>query len=244
MHRNDENRPRQTVAWSAKSTRMNPRTPAHRSRLLSDGHRRLIVAAAAGLMAYLAALWLSAPAPTHVLIGWNGAVAAYLIQAWRLFATADSAAVKRTAEREDESRSVLLAIVLSLVLASLVAIVQAMIGAKHGPDAQRALVAGLAGVTLVGSWLLLQSVFVLHYAHRHFGDAAGKGFDFPGEPAKDYMDFVYLSFCIGATFQVSDTIVKTARLRKLITAHAAIAYLFNTAILALGINIIASVVGG
>ncbi len=202
-----------------------------------------MVAAAAGGLAYCAARWLAAPTATHLLIGWNGAVAAYLAQAWRLFATADSAAVKRTAEREDESRPVLLVIVLSLVLASLVAVVQAMIGAKNGPDAQRALVAGLAGVTLVSSWLLLQSVFVLHYAHRHFGDAGGKGFDFPGEPAKDYMDFVYLSFCIGATFQVSDTIVKTARLRRLITAHASIAYLFNTAILALGINIIASFVG-
>jgi uncharacterized membrane protein len=210
---------------------------------LSDGHRRLLVAAVVGAAAYFAARWLAAPAPAHVLIGWNGAVAAYLVQAWRLFVTADGAAVRRTAEREDESRPVLLVIVLSLVLASLGAIVQAMLGAKDGPDAQRALVAGLASVTLVSSWLLLQSVFVLHYAHRHFGAAAGKGFDFPGEPANDYMDFVYLSFCIGATFQVSDTTVKTARLRRLITAHAAIAYLFNTAILALGINIIASFIG-
>ncbi len=160
-----------------------------------------------------------------------------------MFLTADSATVRRTAEREDESRSAMLAIVLSLVLASLAAIVQAMIGVKDGPSGERALVASLAGVTLLTSWLLLQSVFVLHYAHRHFGDAKGKGFDFPGEPAKDYMDFTYLSFCIGATFQVSDTIVKTAKLRKLITAHAAIAYLFNTAILALGINIIAGLVG-
>lgn len=201
------------------------------------------MAAAVGGGAYLCARWLATPSTTHVLIGWNAAVSAYLIQAWRLFATADSAAVKRTAERQDESRSALLAIVLALVLASLVAIVQAMIGAKNGPEAQRVLVAGLAGVTLLGSWLLLQSIFVLHYAHRHFGDADGKGFDFPGEPAKDYMDFVYLSFCIGATFQVSDTVVKTAKLRRLITAHASIAYLFNTAILALGINIIAGFVG-
>lgn len=211
--------------------------------MLTDGRRRLVVAAVTGSLAYFAARWLAAPTQTHVLIGWNFAVVTYLIQAWRLFATADSEAVKRTAEREDESRSAMLMIVLALVLASLVAVVQAMVGAKEGPDAHRVLVAGLAGITLINSWLLLQSVFVLHYAHRHFGDAGGKGFDFPGEPAKDYMDFVYLSFCIGATFQVSDTTVKTAKLRRLITAHASIAYLFNTAILALGINIIASFIG-
>jgi uncharacterized membrane protein len=222
---------------------MTAKMPPEHARIFTDGRRRLMIAGAAGLLAYLAARWMAAPNPSHVLIGWNIAVIAYLSQAWRLFLTADSAAVKRTAEREDESRTGLLAIVLCLVLASLVAIVQAMIGVKDGPAAQRALVAGLAGVTLVSSWLLLQSVFVLHYAHRHFGAADGHGFDFPGEPAKDYMDFVYLSFCIGATFQVSDTTVKTARLRNLITAHASIAYLFNTAILALGINIIAGLVG-
>ena len=137
----------------------------------------------------------------------------------------------------------LLGIVLSLVLASLVAIVEAMIIVKTEPDWQRALVAGLAGLTLFSSWTLLQSVFVVHYAHRHFAAPPGKGFGFSGEPPEDYMDFVYLSFCIGATFQVSDMTVNTTRLRNLITAHAATAYLFNTAILALGINIIAGLVG-
>ena len=220
-------------------------TPSHPSaaKIVGESRRRLLVAALVGLIAFFGARWLAAPTPSHVLIGWNAAVAAYLLQVWRLFLSADGAAVRRTAEVEDERRSVLLAMVLSLVLASLVAIVQAMIAVKHGPQDQRTLIAGLAAITLVSSWALLQSVFVLHYAHRHFGDAGGKGFDFPGEPAKDYMDFVYLSFCIGATFQVSDTVVKTAKLRRLITAHASIAYLFNTAILALGISIIASFVG-
>jgi uncharacterized membrane protein len=95
------------------------------------------------------------------------------------------------------------------------------------------------------SWLVLQSVFVLHYAHRHFGGGAGKdGIGFPGEPASTYMDFVYLAFSVGATFQVSDNSILTSALRRLVTAHAATAYFYNTAILALGINIIASVVGG
>lgn len=220
-----------------------PSRQAADAKALLAGRRRLGIAGLIGLIAFFAARWLSAPGPSHVLIGWNAAVAVYLAQVWRLFLTADSEAVKRVAGVEDERRSVLLGMVLSLVLASLVAIVQAMIGVKNGPDGQRALIAALAGVTLVGSWLLLQSVFVLHYAHRHFAAPAGHRFDFPGEPAKDYMDFVYLSFCIGATFQVSDTTVTTSQLRKLITAHAAIAYLFNTAILALGINIIAGLVG-
>jgi hypothetical protein len=70
----------------------------------------------------------------------------------------------------------------------------------------------------------------------------GKGWHlFPGEPASTYLDFVYLAFSIGATFQVSDNNVLTAKLRNLVTAQAVCAYFYNTAILALGINIIASV---
>ena len=59
----------------------------------------------------------------------------------------------------------------------------------------------------------------------------------------DRMDFAYLAFSVGATFQVSDNSVLTLPLRKLVTAHAATAYFYNTAILALGINIIASLIG-
>ncbi len=210
---------------------------------LTDGRWRLLAAVAAALIGFSAADAAGTPVPAHLLIAWNAGAACYLILAWRLFLTTAPAQVRRLAEREDEARSVMLGIVLSLVLASLVAIVQALIIVRDAPPDEQGLVAGMAGLTLLSSWLLLQSIFVLHYAHRHFGDAKGEGFDFPGEPAKDYMDFVYLSFCIGATFQVSDTTVKTARLRNLITAHAATAYLFNTAILALGINILGSLVG-
>jgi uncharacterized membrane protein len=218
-------------------------TSAHRPRRIKDGHKRLILASLAGVAGFVGAQFIGAPAASHVLIGWNAGAVCYLVLVWRLFLTADAAKVKRLSVQEDEARTALLGIILSLVLASLAAIVQAMIVVKNEPAGQRALVAGLAALTLVSSWMLLQSVFVLHYAHRHFGNEKGQGFEFPGEPAKDYLDFVYLSFCIGATFQVSDTNVQTKSLRNLITAHAATAYLFNTAILALGINIIAGLVG-
>lgn len=218
-------------------------SPTPERRGFKDGNRRLLASALVGVAAAVVSRFTAAPTSSHILIGWNAGAICYLVLVWRLFLTADAAKVKRLSVEEDERRTVLLGIVLSLVAASLVAVVQAMIVVKNEPAWEQALVAGLAGLTLVTSWMLLQSVFVLHYAHRHFGDADGKGFDFPGEPASDYLDFVYLSFCIGATFQVSDTTVKTARLRRLITAHAATAYAYNTAILALGINIIAGLVG-
>ena len=57
------------------------------------------------------------------------------------------------------------------------------------------------------------------------------------------MDFVYLAFCVGATAQISDPSVATTRLRNLVTTHAAIAFFYNTTVLALGINILAGLIG-
>ncbi len=212
---------------------------------MGSSHWRLLVGVVVGVAAWAGALWLNAPKGAHVLVGWDAGAVTYLALTWRLFLRADEAEVRGRAAREDEGRSVLLLIVLGAIVASLIAVVDAMIAAKTAPDGARAFIAASAGVTLVLSWLVLQSVFVLHYAHRHFGDGKSKGgIEFPGEQPTSYMDFAYLAFSVGATFQVSDNSILTSRLRRLVTAHAATAYFYNTAILALGINIIAGVVGG
>jgi uncharacterized membrane protein len=212
-------------------------------------HWRMPLALVVGLAVAFLAPRLGAPQTDRLLVGWIAGAGLYVALLWRLFLTAREAEVRSRAAREDESRWGLLTAVLALIIASLVAIVLALIGGKGGDVTQRAITGALAAATLIVSWATLQSVFVLHYAHRFFGDkdrdgAVDQGFLFPGEPASTYMDFVYLSFCIGATFQVSDTSVMTARLRQLITGHAALAYFYNTAILALGINIIGSLVLG
>ena len=97
------------------------------------------------------------------------------------------------------------------------------------------------------SWFVLQTLFTGHYARRHFQDVEEKGdkggFQFPGDPPTSFMDFAYLALCVGATAQVSDPGVKTTRLRNLITAHAVTSFFFNTAVLALGINILSGLLG-
>jgi uncharacterized membrane protein len=208
-------------------------------------HWRLAAGLAAGIFAWMVAKYFGAPRGAHLLLGWDCAATVYLLSTWQLFLKADEAEVRSRAAQEDEGVPVLMLIVLAAILASLGAVVDAMIAAKHAADAAKVFIGICAGATLVLSWLVLQSVFVLHYAHRHFGDGKSKGgIQFPGEPPSGYMDFAYLAFSVGATFQVSDNSILTARLRRLVTAHAATAYFYNTAILALGINIIASLVGG
>lgn len=212
-------------------------------------HWRMPLALAFGVAASFAAPMMGAPPGDRFLVGWVFGASVYVAMLARLFLTAKEAEVRARAAREDESRWGLLLVVLSLIAASLVAIVIALVNGKGATVQARGITGALAALTLFISWATLQSVFVLHYAHRYFGDRdkdgnLDQGFVFPGEPACTYMDFVYLSFCIGATFQVSDTTVMTGKLRQLITGHAAIAYFYNTAILALGINIIGTLVLG
>lgn len=207
-------------------------------------HWRLGVGIVAGVCGWLVAQVVDAPKGAHLLVGWDVGAATYLALMWRLFLTADAESMRSRAAREDEGRSMLLLIVLLAILASLVGVIDAMLAARATAGSGRAIIAGCAGVTLVLSWIVLQTVFVPHYAHRHFGAGSEKGgIAFPGEPPSSYMDFVYLAFSVGATFQVSDNSILTSRLRRLVTAHAAAAYVYNTAILALGINIIAGVIG-
>jgi uncharacterized membrane protein len=207
-------------------------------------HWRLVAAVVAGVLGWLAARHLNAPVSTHILLGWDACALFYIVVTWRLFLTADEAEVRRRAALEDEGPSLILVIVLAAIGFSLAAVVAAMITARTAGHDIKAITAACAGVTLILSWIVLHTVFVLHYAHRHFGDGKDKpGFYFPGEPARTYRDFVYLAFSIGATFQVSDNNVLTSRLRNLVTAQAVSAYFYNTAILALGINIIAGLVG-
>jgi uncharacterized membrane protein len=209
---------------------------------------RLGIGAGVGVIAFLIAKLCGVAATLAVLVAWNFAVAAYLALMWRLFLTATETQVRDRAAHQDERRWVILLIIIVAILASLAAIISVMLSVKHLPRSEQGAVAGLAILTLVASWGLLQSVFALHYAHAHFRDVAehgeSAGIAFPGEPARTYMDFVYLAVCVGATAQVSDPTVTSIRLRNLVTAHAVTAFFYNTAVLALGINILASLLSG
>jgi uncharacterized membrane protein len=211
---------------------------------------RVIVAAIIGL-----AVGFTAYGPLHwlpgfaCLVGWNAASVLYLAATgWTLWRD-DEATVRRRAGYEDEGQSVTQAIVLSAVVASLAATVLAMHESKamsaHSPIAPPwAWIFSIS--TLICGWLIVQTVFALHYAHRYFGDdnldgEVDGGVEFPGQPPKTYHEFIYMAVCIGASGQVSDFNIVDTRFRNLVTVHALIAFFFNTMILALGINIFATI---
>ncbi len=213
-------------------------------------HWRLFVAVAFGLAAGFAAALGDRFVGAPLLVGWNVGAAIFVFTTGWMFLRTDEATVSANAKREDESRFVLTAIVLGAVASSLAAALLALRGTKGlaNTPGERDLVLLLSAATLMLSWMVVQCVFVLHYAHRYFGDSdrdgeVDGGVKFPGEPPRTYHDFIYVAVCVGATCQVSDFNITTSRYRNLVTTHAIFAFCFNTMILALGINIIAGLLG-
>ncbi|MGH6985872.1 MAG: DUF1345 domain-containing protein [Caulobacteraceae bacterium] len=210
-------------------------------------HWRLFVAIALGIAAWVISTIAGAPAAARLLIGWNAGAVFYIAASAGLFVTASEAEVRTRASRQDESRGVILILAVAAIAASLGAIIAALIQIRTGTAAERSLVLGLAALTMASSWFVLQGLFTAHYAHRHFqAVAAGgpeSGFIFPGHAPKAYLDFAYLAICVGATAQVSDPGVGSRPLRNLVTAHAITSFFYNTAVIALGINILSSLVG-
>lgn len=217
--------------------------PPKRLSLLA-AHWRPAVALAAGLVAAGAAMRVPLLKVHPWLVGYDVGALLYLASLWRLFLTASEQDIRDRAGRQDDGAGVILLVVSVVILASLGGIVMALLN----PDpAHKALTPIIVGATLIAGWLLMHSVFVPHYAHRHFAAEARSpksGVGFTGDPPTSYLDFAYLAFTIGATFQVSDNSIGSTRLRNLVTAHALAAYLYNTAILAVGISLLANAVSG
>ena len=97
---------------------------------------------------------------------------------------------------------------------------------------------------MLASWLVVHTLFTLHYAHVYYRSLARRpsveALEFPGKDAPDYLDFAYFSFVIGATAQTADISVSSSEMRRLALLHGMLSFLFNTVILALSINMLAS----
>lgn len=172
----------------------------------------------------------------------------YLLFALRLMFTCGADRIKARAARRDDSRLVILLIILLAIAASFAAI-GGLIGeakAQGTAPGEKALLAGIAVLTIMISWAVTQIAFALHYAHDYYSPEVGGeigGLRFPHCESPDYWDFLYFSTSIGAASQTSDTEILSRALRRLVTLHAIVAFFFNTAVLALTVNIAASLAG-
>ena len=198
--------------------------------------RRVLVSFAAGLAAFALA-WLATPWQTASLIGWNVAATVFIVWIWLIVRGMDGAATAQHAVIEDLSRSTA---DLVLIFASVVSLIGVGLSLLQGSDTgglAKALTVGVASVTVILSWATVHTVYMLRYARIYY--AEGGGIDFNEDRAPGYMDFAYLAFTIGMTYQVSDTSIGSKKVRRTALYHAYMSYLFGTVVVAMTINIVA-----
>jgi uncharacterized membrane protein len=179
---------------------------------------------------------------TRQLIGWDVFVAAYLLMVYAMMLGNDHRHIKRNAALQDDGRFLILMLTALGAFASIAAIVSEL-GASHRGPAELT----LATTTIALSWAAVHTAFALHYAHAYYRGAKSGGLQFPSGEQKDhadYWDFVYFSFVIGMTAQVSDVGITDKDIRRTATAHGVVSFVYNTALVALMVNIAASAISG
>jgi uncharacterized membrane protein len=168
------------------------------------------------------------------------AAAAFLAAVMYLFArTGDSESIRTRARKEDPGRRVRLWSGVSVSIVTLVALGLELHAGKSGGLLDLVTCA----VALLLSWLFMNTLFALHYAHQFYGDDARLqrrgGLEFPGCDDPDYWDFVYFAIVVGMTFQVSDVQVTSRSIRRTVLVHGLVAFVFNMVIIALSVNVVA-----
>jgi len=211
------------------------------------GHPRLFLAIAAGLVAWVILPESERPA-TRLLIAWNAGAWFYFISAGIMIARATPQTIRLRAAASDEGRLFILLLTSLAAIASMAAIVAELAVVKDLEGFAKALHVGLAAMTIVTAWLFIHLSFAFHYAHEYFDevpDSPGKsrtgrgGLIFPGTDEPDYYDFLYFSYVIGVACQTADVDISSGDMRRAAAVHGVLAFFFNSAVLALTINIAA-----
>lgn len=197
-------------------------------------NRHLWASITTGIIAGLIA-WLTVDVAMGLLIAWGVASTAFLAWTWGSIWSMDAATTAGVASVEDPKRAVRDVLLVGVAVASLVAVAFIVIpagrvGAEH-------VVVGIA--CIISSWLMVHTVFVLKYASLYYAPPEG-GIDFKQHDRPSYRDFAYVAFTIGMTFQVSDTDTQDPTIRETVLRHALISFLFGAVILAVTVNVVAS----
>ncbi len=208
-----------------------------RDKRTASGTTRLFVACIVGVVALVATgnwlAWYVAP-----LIGWDVAALMYLAWMWLTIRGLGAHETSDFALREDPSRGVADFVLTFASLASLGAVGTVLLNSGNTTTASHLGQVGLGVFSVVLSWALVHTIFMLRYAELYYRDPKA-AVDFPGTTEPTFRDFGYLAFTIGMTFQTSDTGFQSTEARALAVRHALLSYIFGTVIVATTINLVA-----
>lgn len=186
-----------------------------------------------------AAMLPGVAARTALLAGWCAAAATHGALLLRHLVVTPPDRLRHHAAEVEDSRWAILGLTVLAAVAALAGVFTEIGG--RGPRPAHSMPLGIAAILL--SWAYLHVLFAVHYAHDYL--LTGGGIEFPGGSKRpDWAEFLYLSFTIGMTAQVSDVTTASPSMRRLVLSHALVSFLFNAAILGLGVNLLAGSAAG
>jgi uncharacterized membrane protein len=183
---------------------------------------------------------------TQAILSWDAGCLFFIVSMMLGMANQSVEAIQQRSSEQDEGQGVILALVLVAAIASVGAVAAELSIAKALHGFAKTLRVALAFGTVAISWFLVQLIFALHYAHEYYSSREGgapgeieRGLGFPNGEMPDYWDFLHFSVVIGVASQTADIGFTSKILRRIGTVHGLIAFMFNTVVLALGINLVA-----
>jgi len=192
----------------------------------------------------MAAVYFATPGvfrdATRTLIAWNVGACLYIVLAATMMVRSSAGTMRQRAQTQDDGKYTILGLTVFAAIASLVSIGFELSVAKDLHGWTKTTHMALAGLTVLSSWGFMQIMFTLHYAHDYYLAACNDekpGLSFPDDPDPDYGDFFYFAAVIGTSGQTADVSFVTKPMRRIGSLHCILAYLFNTTVLALLINI-------
>lgn len=223
-------------------------TPDKRLFFRLDAHYRLLISLCVSAIVFFF-IRDKFTMPAVILFTWIGLAMTIIIMDWIIILSSHPREVRKIAKLQDSSRTFLFLFVIAASVVSMMAIIFLLKSSKgtHGTSINEHILLAITAVVI--SWWLVHTVFTLRYAHLYYDTdkddgtpRAGGGLQFPGGDEPDYLDFVYFSFVLGMTFQVSDVEISSKEIRRLAWLHGLLSFAYNTAILALSINVISGMV--
>lgn len=217
-----------------------------RNRFLRQVHARprlFIATAVAIAVGFLLPVEVASHGVTRWLIAWNAGTCLYVALAAIMMSRSSQHRMRHRAQIQDDGQLVILLLVVVSAVASLAAIAGELSVVKDMHGSLKIAHIALAGLTVLSSWAFIQVMFALHYAHDYYAAAChGRlaGLEFPKDDQPDYGDFFYFASVIGTSGQTADVSFVSKPMRRIGSVHCILAYLFNTTVLALLINIGAS----
>lgn len=162
--------------------------------------------------------------------------AVYLLLCWIVLLTMPIQLIKKNAAKEDGSKVFVFTMIILSSIAGMISVLLLVLNNDASIPNALFLTVCISGIVL--SWAIVHTIFTFHYARMYYSGNAEGGLEFPGNERPDYIDFAYFSFVVGCTFQVSDVEISDKKIRRLALVHGLLAFILNTFVVALSINII------